>query len=146
MSIASMRKALENILEYARKGNMREIINTTQDALHALDDRQLLTTREAADYLGIRSINTLKAIVIRHHIPYQRVGNRMMLSLDELERLKHDPLMRGLKASEALHDKSKIPGTEEGLTAEEMRDLEQTRPSQLPWKAQAQSRPDPAAQ
>lgn len=144
MSTPSMRKALEDILEYAREGNVEEIINTTQDALHSLNGGQLLTTREAASYLGIRSINTLKAIVIRNGIPYQRVGNRMMLSLAELERLKYDPLMRGLKASEALHDKSNIPGADEGLTDEEMHDLEETRPGQLPWKAQAQPRTDSA--
>lgn len=144
MSTPSMRKALEEILEHAREGNMEEIINTTQDALHILHGGQLLTTREAATYLGIRSINTLKAIVIRNNIPYQRVGNRMMLSLTELERLKQDPLMRNLKASEALHDKTEIPGADERLSAEEMRDLEDTRPGQLPWKAQAQPRTDSA--
>ncbi|MGZ6375840.1 MAG: helix-turn-helix domain-containing protein [Ktedonobacterales bacterium] len=144
MSTPSMRKTLEDILEYAREGNMEEIIHTTQDALHTLNGGQLLTTREAASHLGIRSINTLKAIIIRHGIPYQRVGNRMMLSLSELEHLKHDPLMRGLRASEALHDKSKIPGADEGLTDEEMCDLEDTRPGQLPWKTQAQPRTDSA--
>lgn len=142
MSTSSMRKVLENILEYAREGNVEEIINTTQDALHTLNDRQLLTTREAATYLGIRSINTLKALVIRNNIPYQRVGNRMMLPLTELERLKNDPLMRGVQASETLHDKTEIPGTDEGLNAEELRDLEDARPGQLPWKAQAQPRTD----
>ena len=144
MSAASMRKGLEDILEYAQAGNMEEIIHTARDALHTLDGGRLLTTREAASHLGIRSINTLKAIVIRNGIPYQRVGNRMMLSLAELEHLKHDPLMRGLKAAEALHDTSKIPGTDEGLTDEEMRNLEDTRPGRLPWKTQAQPHTDSA--
>ncbi len=145
MSIPSMRKALEDILEHAREGNMEEIIDTAQDALHTLAGEQLLTTREAANYLGIRSINTLKAIVIHNNLPYQRVGNRMMLSLADLERLKRDPLMRGIKSSEALHDKTEIPGADEGLSVGEMHDLEDARPGKLPWKAQAHLRIDSAA-
>ncbi len=146
MSIPSTRKALEDILEHAREGNMEAIIDTAQDALHTLAGEQLLTTREAANYLGIRSINTLKAIVIHNNLPYRRVGNRMMLSLTDLEQLKRDPLIRGVKSSEALHDKTGMPGADEGLSATEMHDLEDARPGKLPWKAQAHPRTDSAAE
>jgi len=92
--------------------------------------------------LGIRSINTLKGLVIRNGIPYQRVGNRMMLSVAEVERLRESPVMRGLRASEALHDTIDELGPEAGMTAEEMQDLDATRPGRLPWQTEtAQSRP-----
>lgn len=131
-----MRNALESILHQAQEGNVDGVIQTAQQTLQALDEGQLLTTREAAQVLGIRSINTLKGLVIRNGIPYQRVGNRMMLPLAEVERLRDSPMMRGLRASEAAHDTLDELGPKEGLTAEEMQDLEAARPGRLPWQTE----------
>ena len=131
-----MRSALEAILHQAQEGDLDGVIQTTQRTLEALDGGQLLTTREAARLLGIRSINTLKALVIRNGIPYQKVGNRMMLPLAEVERLRQSPLMRGLRASEALHETTEELGPTDGLTAEEIQALEAARPGHLPWKPQ----------
>lgn len=129
-----IRDALEEILHQAREGNVDGVIQTAQQTLRTLDGGQLLTTREAARVLGIRSINTLKALVIRNGIPYQRVGNRMMLPLAEVDQLRESPLMRGLRASEAPHDTIDELGPPEGLSIEEMRDLEAARLGRLPWK------------
>lgn len=60
---------------------------TALEALHALDGGYLLTSREAAHYLGLRSVNTLKAVLSRHGIPYRRISNRMTPSHVDLERL-----------------------------------------------------------
>ncbi len=141
-SVPTMRNALEAILHQAQEGDVDGVIQTTQQTLQSLEENQLLTTREAARLLGIRSINTLKGLVIRNAIPYQRVGNRMMLPLAEVERLRESPVMRGLRASEAAHDTLDELGPEGGMTAEEMQDLEATRPGRLPWRTEpAQSRP-----
>ncbi len=41
----------------------------------ALDRDRLLTTRQAADLLGIRSVNTLKLLLRREQVPTVRRGN-----------------------------------------------------------------------
>jgi excisionase family DNA binding protein len=130
-----MRETLETILHQAQEGDVDAVIHTAQKTLQELDGSQLLTTSEAARLLGIRSVNTLKALVMRTGIPYQRVGNRMMLPLAAVEQLKESTLMRGLRASEALHDSIEALGPAEGLSADEMRDLEAARPGRLPWKS-----------
>lgn len=136
MSVIDLRKDLEHIRASAQAGDLNEVIQAVDHALQALDGSRLLTTTEAAALLGIRSVNTLKALVIRNGIPYERRGNRMMLPVAEVERLRESPLMRGLRASEALHDTIADLGSTdgEGLAAEEMQDLESTRPGRLPWK------------
>ncbi len=133
-NVPTMRNALEVILQQAQEGNVDGIIQTAQQTLQALNEDQLLTTREAARLLGIRSINTLKGLVVRNGIPYQRVGNRMMLSVTTVERLRESPVMRGLRASEALQDTIGELGPEAGMTAAAMQDLEATRPGHLPWQ------------
>lgn len=136
-----MRRALARILQQAQEGNVDGVIQTANTTLRALDGTQLLTTREAADIVGMRSINTLKALVIRNGIPYQKIGNRMMLSLAEVEALKASPLMRGIRASEALHDTLDELGQPGGLSTEELQDLEAARPGRLPWKTEGQTSP-----
>ena len=137
MSLPTMRHALEAIMHQAQEGDLDGVIQTARQTMRSLEEDQLLTTREAAQLLGIRSINTLKGLVIRNGIPYQRVGNRMMLLLSEVERLSESPVMRGLRASEAAHDILSELGSAEGMTAEEMQDLEATRPGRLPWQTEA---------
>ena len=139
MSVTDLRKDLEHIRASARAGDLNEVVQAVDHALQALDGSRLLTTTEAAEVLGIRSVNTLKALVIRNGIPYERRGNRMMLPLAEVERLRETPLLRGLRASEALHETITDlgPADGEGLTAEELQDLEATRPGRLPWQRPA---------
>ena len=138
MSVTDLRKDLEHIRASAQAGDLNEVVQAVNHVIQSLDTLRLLTTTEAAELLGIRSVNTLKALVMRNGIPYERHGNRMMLPLAEMERLRESPLMRGLRASETLHDTITDLGPTEGdrerLTAEEMQDLESTRPGRLPWK------------
>jgi hypothetical protein len=136
MRVTDLRKDLEQIRASARAGDLQEVVQTVDHALESLDTARLLTTTEAADLLGIRSINTLKGLVLRLSIPYERRGNRMMLPLAEVERLRESPLLRGLRASEALHGMIADLGAtdEEGLTTEELQDVETARPGRLPWQ------------
>lgn len=129
-----VRRALESIIHQAREGHIDNVIQTAQRTLQALDAEHLLTTREAAQALGIRSVNTLKALVVRDGIPYRRVGNRMMLSLADVERLRDSTMMRGLCTAEALHDSIEDLGPHAGLSARELTDLEAARPGHLPWR------------
>jgi excisionase family DNA binding protein len=140
MSVTDLRKDLEHIRASAQAGDLQEVVQAVDHALQSLDGSRLLTTTEAAEVLGIRSVNTLKALVIRNGIPYERRGNRMMLPLAEVERLRETPLLRGLRASEALHETIADlgPADGEGLTAEELQDLEATRPGRLPWQRPAE--------
>jgi|SRR5579859_2605953 len=152
MSVTDLRKDLEHIRASAQAGDLNEVVQAVDHALQSLDSSRLLTTTEAAELLGIRSVNTLKALVTRYSIPYERHGNRMMLPLAEVEQLRESPLMRGLRASEALHDTIADLGPVEGLTAEEMQDLEAARPGPLPWQtspardAQLKAEPRPRSQ
>ena len=70
----------------------------------ALDRDRLLTTRQAADLLGIRSMNTLKLLLRREQVPTVRRGNRTMVALGEVERLQDSERVRGIRASDAAHD------------------------------------------
>lgn len=139
MSITELRKVIEEIRMHAQDGNVDEVIRAADDALHTLDNDQLLTTTQAAELLGIRSVNTLKLLVRGSGIGYEMRGNRMMIPLTELQRLQESPQVRGIRTSDRLHDASADLGTEEGLNEEglnneQLEDLVLSRPGRLPWK------------
>lgn len=87
MSISDVRRNLNAIKASAEAGQFDQVVERVNNALQSLDDQRLLTTTEAAALLGIRSVNTLKLLVRRLGLPYVRHGNRMMLALDDVERL-----------------------------------------------------------
>ena len=134
MSLKNLRKELEEIRTYAREGDLAQVVHTVDRALHTLDSDQLVTTTEAAQLLGIRSVNTLKLLVRRGGIQYEMHGNRMMIPLAELERIQDSPAVRGIRASDRAHDAAEGLGPAEGLTPAQMDDLEAARPGQLPWE------------
>ena len=99
----------------------------------ALDRDRLLTTRQVADLLGIRSINTLKQLLRREQVPTVRRGNRTMVPLGEVERLQDSERVRGIRASDAAHDATGGLGVPEGLSRAQLEDLEAARPGRSPW-------------
>jgi hypothetical protein len=99
-----------------------------------LRPQELLTTSEAAKLLGFRSRNTLKALVRAECVPTVRRGNRTMIPLEEVVRLRDQERTRGLHASERLHEQVADLGIESPLTPEELADLEAARPGVAPWK------------
>jgi hypothetical protein len=139
MSISDVRRNLNAIKASAEAGQLDQVVERVNDALQALDDQRLLTTTEAAALLGIRSVNTLKLLVRRLGISYVRHGNRMMLALDDVERVQRDQVVAGVRASDSAHDEMEALGAAGGLTSEQMYTLEAGRPSHLPWQ-----RHDPA--
>ncbi len=134
MKITDLRRALEEIRMHAQEGNLDEVRHTADEALHQLAGGQLLTTTEAAELLGIRSVNTLKLLVRRLKVPHEMHGNRMMIPLAALERIQESPEVRGIRASDHAHDMTEGLGAAGGLTAEQLTDLERARPGRLPWQ------------
>ena len=100
VSVTDLRKDLEHIRASAQAGDLNAVVRAVDHALQSLDGVRLLTTTEAAELLGTGSVNTLKALVTRYGIPYERHGNRIMLPVAEVERLRESLLPRGLLASE----------------------------------------------
>ena len=120
---------------FVRVGATDEALEKRTDMLRALDKDRLLTTRQAADLLGIRSVNTLKLLLHREQVPTIRRGNRTMVALGEIERLQDSERVRGIRASDAAHDATAGLGVPEGLSAAPLEDLEAARPGRLPWQA-----------
>ena len=135
MGIGELRKALEEIRLRAAEGDLQQVVSAADSALQVLDGGRLLTTTEAAELLGIRSVNTLKLLVRRLGLRYELHGNRMMIPLAELEAVQSSAEVRGIRASDRAHDESEALGSPHGLSVEQLRDLAASRPGVLPWKA-----------
>ena len=133
MTINDMRRELEAIQASAKAGDLEGVVQTVDRALHTLEESRLLTTSEAADLLGIRSVNTLKLLVHRLDIPYARHGSRMMIRLADVEQMQHRVEVSGIRASDQAHDESGILGGD-GLSQEQLEDLSHARPGALPWQ------------
>jgi excisionase family DNA binding protein len=99
-----------------------------------LQPDHLFTTREAADFLGIRSVNTLKALLRAEQVPTVRVGAHTRIARQELERLRESRRLAAVRASDRQWDQVDAAFGSEGLTQEQMDTLSETRPGALPWK------------
>ena len=135
MRVGELRKALEDIVRHARDSDTAQVIDTAQQALRALDGERLLTTTEAAAMLGIRSRNTVKALVRRLGLRYERSGNRMMIPLSELERIQESMEVRGIRASDEAHEAMAGLATDEPSSDDELDALDAGRPGRAPWDA-----------
>lgn len=133
MSIADVRRSLNAIKASAEAGQLDEVVERVNDALQALDEQRLLTTTEAATLLGIRSVNTLKLLIRRLDIPYVRRGNRMMIALDDVERLQRNQTLQGVRASDEAHDAVEAGAPQSDLTQAQMDSLDAGRPGATPW-------------
>ena len=135
MKITEVRHALEEIRMHAQEGDMEQVIHSIDHTLRALDGDRLMTTTQAAEWLGIRSINTVKMLVRKLGIPYEMVGNRMMLSVSAVDRVRESPEVKRIQALDRAHDEIQDLGSPDGLTAEEMAELSASRPGRLPWES-----------
>src|SRR5690242_17170494 len=122
MNVADLRKDLETIRASAQAGDLNQIVQTVDHALRTLDGSRLLTTKQAAQLLGIRSVNTLKLLVRQSAVPYEMHGNRMMLPVSTVEQLQKSVAVCGIRASDQAHDAIDALGTAQGeleLTAQQ---------------------------
>ncbi len=134
MTIAELRQELQQAREHVLHGDRDLALGTLEHALRELDRERLLTTTEAASCLGIRSVNTLKLLLRVEGIRTVQRGNRTMIPLAEVERIQESERVRGLRASDRMHDASEALG-HEGLSEAELETLEAGRPGTAPWES-----------
>src|SRR5438309_2361636 len=132
-TLRELRHELEQARREAQEGQTSIVVDRLDHLLETLDGELMLTTAEAARLLGISSVNTVKALVRSGRIHAVRVGTHYRIPLVEVERLRTEATVRGLQASSRIHDQTSGWGGE-GLTPEELQDLEDGRPGTLPWK------------
>lgn len=137
MSIAELRETLTQALTSAEGGNVPETVRMLKAALRDVDAGHLLTTTEAAQLLGVRSINTIKAWHRSGYLHGVAQGSRTLIPLSEVERIQDSERVRRIRAAERLHDQSADLGGDEELSAAEIDALETGRPGTLPWKREA---------
>lgn len=143
MSVSDLRKDLEEIRTSVESGDLPRIARVVNHALRTLDNSHLLTTTEAAELLGIRSVNTLKLLVRQADLPHVMHGNRMMIPVSTVEQLQGSASVRGIRASDQAFDSVEALSGEQGergLTDQRFRDLAASRPGQLPWDTAKKAR------
>lgn len=125
-------KRLHQARELMSVGKSTEAMELLEELEEIWQPEQTVTTTEAARFLGIRSINTLKAMLKTEGIPVTRNGNRIMVPLGELLKLRDNQKVRRIRVSDAAHAASfddDVP-----MSQAEMDVLHDTRPGTLPWE------------
>lgn len=133
--VTKLRADLRAIRSLLAAGETAEATLKLDETLESLGALHLLTTSEAAEILGIRSVNTLKALVRTENIPVVMHGNRMMIPLAEVERIQEGTGVRGIRAADIAHDAAEALGGPDGLSQEEMDALSASRPGTPPWQS-----------
>jgi len=131
MVMSELREQLISTRQLIKEGRPDKALESIERALEELNT-PLLTTTQAKDLLGLGSVNTLKMLVRKAGLQVQMHGNRMMISRSELEKLENSSLLRGLHASDRLHEESAELGVPDGLTEDQLQELEELRPGSLP--------------
>jgi hypothetical protein len=122
-----------------------DVVQKLDQALAALAPERLLTTTQAAEFLGIRSINTLKVLVRLEGLRTERHGNRMMIPMSELERIQHGSRVKSIQASDRVFADVETLNVPDGLTEEELNALEAGRPGRLPWEVDGVDSTEPGS-
>lgn len=133
MTVAELREELVQARELVLHGDRECAARTLERAIHELDAERLLTTTEAANLLGIRSVNTLKLLLRTERVPTVQHGNRMMIPVREVERLQCGERVLGLRASDHMHDAIADLG-KESVSQEVHEVIAAGRPGTLPWE------------
>ncbi len=132
MTITTLREELKQLRTYVLDGDRGRALAAIDQVLEVVQPDQLLTTTQAAELLGIGSVNTLKLLVRREGLAYETHGNRMMIPLRELERLQGTAIVRGIQESDRAHNATAYLDGE--LSPSELETLEADRPGTLPWE------------
>jgi hypothetical protein len=133
------REAIEKALALLERSpnadpNVVAATETLKRALREERTHDLLTTAEAAEALGVRSINTIKRWVKIGYVQSAQRNERMMIPFSEIKRIQHDDRVGVLRATSLLQ--AEIAGLSgEGLSDEELIGLTETRPGKPPWMA-----------
>jgi excisionase family DNA binding protein len=141
MVLADLRQELQAARAEAAQAQNGAVVERLDRILAGLEDDMLLTTTEAAGLLGIGSVNTLKALIHAGRVRARKVGTHYRIPLAEVERLRHDATIRALQATSRIHVETAALGGPEGLSAQELDDLEAARPGCVPWECGAADQP-----
>jgi len=131
MTNTALRDELRQARAYIEEGQTERALDLLDRALQGLDTDSLLTTTQAATYLGLGSVNTVKALVRREGVPYTTHGNRMMIPAAALERLRDSAVVRGLRSADRAHEAT--ADLDGDLTAAEREALRAGQHGRAPW-------------
>ena len=133
MSITKAREELQRARQLIASGKSQEALHTLDQAIQEMEPERLLTTTEAAEALGVRSVNTIKGWCHTGYLRGVGRGSRIMIPLVEVERIQNSDQVRAIRASDVLHEASRDFSLPSGLDDEQLRDLAASRPGKLPW-------------
>jgi len=128
MSITEAREELRQARQLVASGKREEALHRLDRAIHAMEPERLLTTTEAAEALGVRSVNTIKGWRHTGYLRGVERGSRIMIPLAEVERIQNSDQVRAIRASDTLHEASRGFSSPSGLDDEQLHDLAASRP------------------
>lgn len=134
--LTELREDLKELRSYVADGNTDEALRRIDRTLQELDDERRVTTTEAAELLGIQSVEIVRLLCNRGDIRYiVSDDGEAMITISEIERVRDSEPVRMIRTLDRLHDEIEelgFPG--EPLTEEEMEMLHASRPGTLPWE------------
>lgn len=134
MSVKEIRDHVVTARELIEAGDTEGARQHLDIAAQQLAPETMLTTTEAAELLGIRSKNTIKAMARRGQIAATLVGTRYLIALAEVARLQDAPVIHEVRTIERDYDAMAFPGSDEPVSEEEMTSLRVGEPGLLPWR------------
>lgn len=142
MSLATLREKLIEARTAAAAGDTSSTVQSLDQALQEIAPDHLLTTTEAAELLGVRSVNTVKLWCRSGYLCGVKRGGRTMIPVSEVERIRDSDYVRTARILDELDEDIGDFGVEEGLTDEQLQDLSASRPGRLPWQVEANTKRD----
>ena len=134
MAIRALRERLEEARACVAKGETEEALRRIDETLGYLGEPALLTLEEGADFLNVRSLMIFKLLLQSEGVATVKRDGVVLVPLRELERIYDNERVRGIRASDAVHDElDRAFGTRE-MTQEELDILEASRPGMYPWE------------
>jgi len=133
MNLDAVRAHLRAAQDQITSGDAATAVATLDRAIDDLSPDRLLTPGEAAEILGVRLELPVLWWCQSGVLTCRQIGERVMVPLSEAERLRDSDHVRAIQRSDRLHELSAEFGDDEGLSQEEMDDLEASRPGTLPW-------------
>lgn len=97
-----------------------------------LRPERMLTTGEAGEMLGIRSVNTIKAMIAHGDLRGEKQGGRWLVPLSAVEEAGQSRRVQLVQAMERAADEIGDFGRE--MTEKEMEELHAARPGTYPWE------------
>jgi len=132
MGIGDLREERIGTCQQIEEGRPETALERIDRALAELNT-PLFTTTRAKKWLGLGSVNTLKMLVRKTGVRVEMHGNRMMIPRSALENLQDSPPLRGIRATDRLHEQSAELGAPDGLSEQHLQELEDVWPGSLPW-------------